>query len=347
VDVELPWDPAALEAAARERLPAIAYAYYAAGAGMESSVAANPRAWGRWWLRPRVLVDAGAVSTATTVLGTPIALPVMLAPCAFHRLAHADAEAATARAAAAAGTVMMVSTHSSLPLEQVVPHATAGAWFQLYVDPDPGVTLGRLRRAEECGCGALVITVDAPVWGVRYRGLGDSAAFAEAAGSTAVSSGAATFLGLDWAGVERIAAATRLPVVLKGILHPDDAGRAAASGVAGLVVSNHGGRQLDGSIPPALALPEVVAAVAGRLEVYVDGGVRSGADVLRALALGARAVLVGRPYLWALTLGGEAGVLALLRRLGAETANAMTLAGQTDPARVDPGIVVAADPRLS
>jgi 4-hydroxymandelate oxidase len=347
VDVELPWDPAALEAAARERLPAIAYAYYAAGAGMESRVAANPRAWGRWWLRPRVLVDAGAVSTATRVLGTPIALPVMLAPCAFHRLAHADAEAATARAAAAAGTVMMVSTHSSLPLEQVVPHATAGAWFQLYVDPDPGVTLGRLRRAEECGCGALVITVDAPVWGVRYRGLGDSAAFAEAAGSTAVSSGAATFLGLDWAGVERIAAATRLPVVLKGILHPDDAGRAAASGVAGLVVSNHGGRQLDGSIPPALALPEVVAAVAGRLEVYVDGGVRSGADVLRALALGARAVLVGRPYLWALTLGGEAGVLALLRRLGAETANAMTLAGQTDPARVDPGIVVAADPRLS
>jgi 4-hydroxymandelate oxidase len=271
----------------------------------------------------------------------------MLAPCAFHRLAHADAEAATARAAAAAGTVMVVSTHSSLPLEQVVPHATAGAWFQLYVDPDPGVTLGRVRRAEECGCGALVITVDAPVWGVRYRGLGDSAAFAEAAGSTAVSSGAATFLGLDWAGVERIAAATRLPVVLKGILHPDDAGRAAASGVAGLVVSNHGGRQLDGSIPPALALPEVVAAVAGRLEVYVDGGVRSGADVLRALALGARAVLVGRPYLWALTLGGEAGVLALLRRLGAETANAMTLAGQTDPARVDPGIVVAADPRLS
>jgi 4-hydroxymandelate oxidase len=347
MDVELPWDPAALEAAARERLPAIAYAYYAAGAGKESSVAANPRAWERWWLRPRVLVDTGAVSTATTVQGTPIALPVMLAPCAFHRLAHADAEAATARAAAAAGTVMIVSTHSSLPLEQVVPHATAGAWFQLYVDPDPEVTLGRVRRAEACGCGALVITVDAPVWGVRYRGLGDSAAFAEAAGSTAVSSGAATFLGLDWAGVERIAAATPLPVVLKGILHPDDAGRAATSGVTGLVVSNHGGRQLDGSIPPALALPEVVAAVAGRLEVYVDGGVRSGADVLRALALGARAVLVGRPYLWALTLGGEAGVLALLRRLGAETANAMTLAGQTDPARVDPGIVVAADPRLS
>jgi 4-hydroxymandelate oxidase len=192
-----------------------------------------------------------------------------------------------------------------------------------------------------------VITVDAPVWGVRYRGLGDSAAFAEAAGSTAVSSGAATFLGLDWAAVERIAASTPLPVVLKGILHPDDAARAAGCGAAALVVSNHGGRQLDGSIPPALALPEVVAAVDGRLEVYVDGGVRTGPDVLRALALGARAVLVGRPYLWALTLGGESGVLALLRRLGAETANAMTLAGQTDATRVERGIVVAAGPPLS
>jgi 4-hydroxymandelate oxidase len=192
-----------------------------------------------------------------------------------------------------------------------------------------------------------VITVDAPVWGVRYRGLGDSAAFAEAAGSTAVSSGAATFLGLDWAAVERIAASTSLPVVLKGILHPDDAARAAGCGASALVVSNHGGRQLDGSIPPALALPEVVAAVDGRLEVYVDGGVRTGPDVLRALALGARAVLVGRPYLWALTLGGEAGVLALLRRLGAETANAMTLAGQTDATRVERGIVVGPGPPLS
>ncbi len=347
MDVELPWDPAALEAAARERLPTIAYAYYAAGAGMETSVAANPRAWERWWLRPRVLVDVAAVSTATAVLGTPVALPVLLAPCAFHRLAHADAEAATARAAAAAGTVMVVSTHSSLPLEEVVPHAAAGAWFQLYADPDPEVTLGRVRRAEECGCGALVITVDAPAWGLRYRGLGDAAAFAEAAGSTAVSSGAATHLGLDWAGVERIVAATALPVVLKGILHPDDAARAAAAGVVGVVVSNHGGRQLDGAIPPALALPEVVAAVAGGLEVYVDGGVRSGADVLRALALGARAVLVGRPYLWALALGGEAGVRALLRRLAAETANAMTLAGQTDATRVESGIVVPAGPPVS
>jgi len=345
--VEIPWDPAALEAAARERLPDVAYAYYAAGAGLEASVAANPRAWERWWLRPRVLVDVTSVSTGTTVLGTPVRLPVLLAPCAFHRLAHLDAEAATARAAAAAGTVMVVSTHSSLPLEEVVPHASAGAWFQLYCDPDPEVTATRVRRAEQAGCTALVVTVDAPVWGVRYRGLGDSAAFAAAAGSTAVSSGATTFLGLDWAAVERLAASTRLPVVLKGILHPDDAARAAAIGVRAVVVSNHGGRQLDGSIPPALALPEVVDAVAGRVEVYVDGGVRSGADVLRALALGARAVLVGRPYLWALTLGGEAGVLALLRRLTLETANAMTLAGQTDATGVERGIVVAAGPPLS
>ena len=344
---DVPWDPEALEAAARDRLPPIAYAYYAAGAGLETSVAANRRAWERFWLRPRVLVDVGAVSTATTVLGAPVALPLLLAPCAFHRLAHPDAEAATARAAAAAGTVMVVSTHSSMPLEEIVPHAGAGAWFQLYCDPDPGVTAERVGRAEAAGCTALVITVDAPVWGVRYRGLGDSAAFAAAAGSTAVSSGAATHLGLDWAEVERITAATRLPVVLKGILHPADADRAAESGVAAVVVSNHGGRQLDGSIPPALALGEVVAAVAGRAEVYVDGGVRTGADVLRALALGARAALVGRPYLWALTLGGEAGVDALLRRLALEVANAMTLSGQTDATRVESGIVVSAVPPLS
>jgi len=209
-------------------------------------------------------------------------------------------------------------------LSVFVPHATAGAWFQLYCDPDPEVTAARVRRAEASGCSALVVTVDAPVWGVRYRGLGDSAAFAAAAGSTAVSSGAATFLGLDWTAVERLAATTALPVVLKGILHPADAARAAEIGVA-----------------------EVVEAVTGRLEVYVDGGVRSGADVLRALALGARAVLVGRPYLWALTLGGDAGVLALLRRLSLETANAMTLAGQTDATRVERGIVVAGGAPLS
>ena len=143
--VKLPWDPVALEAAARERLPDVAYAYYAAGAGLETTVAANPRAWERWWLRPRVLVDVATVSTATTVLGTAVRLPVLLAPCAFHRLAHPDAEAATARAAAAAGTVMIVSTHSSLPLEEVVPHATAGAWFQLYCDPDPEVTAARVK----------------------------------------------------------------------------------------------------------------------------------------------------------------------------------------------------------
>jgi 4-hydroxymandelate oxidase len=344
---ELPWDPVALEEEARARLPAIAYAYYAAGAGLEASVAANPRAWERWWLRPRVLVDVGRVSTATTVLGTPVRLPVLLAPCAFHRLAHPDAEAATARAAAAAGTVMVVSTHSSLPLEDIVPGCGGLAWFQLYTDPDRELTMRRIRRAEECGCAAVVVTVDAPVWGVRYRGLGDSAAFAAAAGSTAVSSGAATNLGLDWHEIERLASATPLPLVLKGVLHPDDAGRAAECGVAGVVVSNHGGRQLDGTIPPALALPEVVGAVSGRLEVYVDGGVRTGADVLRGLALGARAVLVGRPYLWALTLGGEAGVLALLTRLGAEVANAMTLAGQTDATRVERGIVVAAGATLS
>ena len=338
--VLLPTDPAALEAAARERLHDAAYNYYAAGAGLETSLEHNVDAWRRWHLLPRVLVDVRGVSTATTVLGTPVSMPVLTAPCAVNRLAHPDGELAVARAAAAEGTVQVVSTSSSYTLEDVSSCVDSPRWFQLYTARDPAVTDERVRRAVACGMAAIVLTVDLPALGIRYRGLGR---FDELpADDRRVLRGlldTATNPALDWAEVERIRALTALPLVLKGLLHPDDVRRAVELGVDAIIVSNHGARQLDGTLPPALALPGAVAAAAGRAEVYVDGGVRSGADVLRALALGARAVLIGRPYLWALAVAGEAGVRELLALMHAEVHNVMTLAGQCDAARVDPGIV--------
>ena len=336
----LPTDPLELEAAAREHLHEAAYNYYAAGAGMETSLEENVRAWRHWHILPRVLVDVSNVRTETTVLGTPVTMPVLTAPCAVNRLAHPEGELAVARATAAAGTVHVLSTASSYPPEEVAACSQAPRWFQLYTAPDRAVTDERVRRAEACGMSAVVLTVDLPTLGIRYRGLGrfdelpedDRRVLFELL-TTAANPG------LDWKEVDRIRNRTSLPLVLKGLLHPGDVRRAAELGVDAIIVSNHGARQLDGAIPPALALPGAVAAAGGRLEIYVDGGVRSGADVLRALALGARAVLIGRPYLWALALGGESGVLELLERIRAEVLNVLRLAGQCEASSVDSDIV--------
>jgi 4-hydroxymandelate oxidase len=340
--VTLPSDPIELEAAARERLHEAAYNYYAAGAGAETGLEENVLAWRHWHIRPRVLVGVAQASTATTVLGMRVTMPVLTAPCAVNRLAHPDGELAVARAAAAVGTVQLLSTASSYPPEEVAACVDAPRWFQLYTAPDSDVTDQRIRRAEACGMSAIVLTVDLPALGIRYRGLGRFDELPDderhIMGELFISSANP---GLDWTEVERIHALTRLPLVLKGLLHPGDVRRAVDLGVEAIVVSNHGARQLDGTLPPALALPEAVKAAAGRLEVYVDGGVRSGADVLRALALGARAVLIGRPYLWVLALDGEAGVRELLERFRGEVANVMSLAGQRDAAAVDSDIVVA------
>lgn len=337
----LPRRPEELEAAARARLSEAAYAYYAAGAGLEIGLEANVAAWQRWWLRPRMLRDVSGVSTATEVLGLPIRVPVLCAPCAVNRLAHPDGEAAVARACAEAGTVQLVSSASSLPIEEICAASDAPKWFQLYATPDPEVTWQRVRRAEEAGCRAIVLTVDLPAPGIRDRGLGRLDELPEAERAALRGLFGAANPRLTWEDVDRLVARSSLPVVLKGLLHPDDVRLAVEHGVAAVVVSNHGARQLDGSLPPALALPDCVAAAAGRLEVYVDGGVRTGTDVVRALALGARAVLVGRPYLWALALGGAAGVADLLERLTEETANVLAQCGQADARRVDPDIVVA------
>jgi 4-hydroxymandelate oxidase len=323
-------------------MSAVAYAFYASGSFAEVSVVENVAAWSRWYVRPRMGIDVRTISTATTVLDTPIQIPLLLAPCGFNKLAHPDGELAVARACAAAGTIQVLSSASGIPPADVAAVSDAPKWFQLYADNDEGVTDERVARAEESGFEAVVLTVDTPALAIRYQGIADFQVFFEELQSHEIVAPVLTFCErLDWMEIERIASATKLPLVLKGVLHPEDARLAPDHGAAAVIVSNHGGRQMDGSIPPALALPDVVEAADGRVEVYVDGGIRTGVDVLRALALGARAVLVGRPYLWALAIGGEAGVRELLDRFRAELLNALALAGQTDATTVDPSIVVS------
>jgi 4-hydroxymandelate oxidase len=339
----LPTNVEAMEAAARERISAVAYAYFSAGSFAETSVVENVTAWSKWYVRPRMGVNVQNIDTTTTILGTPISMPLFTAPCGFNKLAHDDGELAVARACASVGTVQVLSSATGIDPQLVAQASDSPKWFQLYADNDPAVTDERVARAEAAGFEAVAITVDTPTLGVRYQGLADVVEFLNELERKQVTSPVLTFCDkLDWTELERIASKTALPVVLKGILHPDDAGRAHDHGASAVIVSNHGGRQMDGSVPPALALPDIVEAADGRIEVYVDGGVRTGVDVLRALALGARACLIGRPYLWALALGGEDGVRELLERFHTELVNAMALSGQTDVKDVDRSIVVSA-----
>jgi len=336
---------AEIELAARERLTPLAYEYYVGGANDEVTVRENRAAFERLALRYRVLVDVSRRTTATTVLGTPIEFPVLVAPTAFQRLACDDGEIATARAAAAAGTVMILSTASTCTIEDV--GAIGGPqWFQLYVYADRGLTKALVERGEAAGMKAIVLTVDAPILGRRERDLrnrfhlpdGVRLANVPSSGSVPMPTGHgesglanhfATGIdaGLTWRDVEWLRSLTKLPVLIKGIVRGDDAARAVEHGAAGIIVSNHGGRQLDTAIASVRALPEVAEAVAGRAEVLVDGGVRRGTDVIKAIALGARAVLVGRPVVWGLAAGGESGARRVLELLRAEVDVAMALCG--------------------
>jgi 4-hydroxymandelate oxidase len=317
------------EQAAREALDPGAYGYYAGGAGDERTLRANVEAFRRWELRPRVLVDVSEASTATNVLGEEIALPLLVAPTAFQRLAHPDGELATARAAAAAGTVMCLSTLSSVsPPELAAAVPEAPLWFQLYWSRDRGFTRDLVASAEEAGFRAIVLTVDFPVAGRRERDLRAEFTLPDdlPAPNLPVTLARRDFhaaLGdvvdttLTWRDLEWLRSNCSLPLVVKGVLTEEDALLAAEHGAAAVIVSNHGGRQLDG-VPATLdVLPEVAEAVGERVEVLLDGGIRRGTDVLEALALGARAVLAGRAVLWGLAVGGEEGVgrvLALLRQ---------------------------------
>jgi 4-hydroxymandelate oxidase len=353
------------EAVARERLSPEAYDYYAGGAHDEVTLRENRAAYDRLSLAYRVLVDVSRCDLATAVLGQPLAMPVLVAPTAFHRLADPLGEVATARAAGAAGTAMILSTLSTSTIESVVEAAAGPIWFQLYVYKDRRATEGLVRRAEAAGCKALVLTVDAPVLGRRERdvrnrfrlppGLAVANLLPEGYGDippAAADSGLAAYVAalldpsLSWRDVAWLRSLTDLPVLVKGIVRADDALRAAEAGAAGIVVSNHGGRQLDTSPATIDVLPEVVDALAARghaIEVLVDGGVRRGTDVLKALALGAKAVLLGRPILWGLAAYGEAGVASVLRMFRDELDLAMSLAGAPAVAAITRDLVRRAD----
>jgi isopentenyl diphosphate isomerase/L-lactate dehydrogenase-like FMN-dependent dehydrogenase len=336
------------EELAREALDAGALGYYAGGAADERTLRENVEAWGRRRLRPRVLVDVSAVSAATTVLGTEIALPVVVAPVALQKMAHPDGEAGMARAAAAAGTIMTLSTiATSTPAEVAAGAPPAPRWFQVYVLEDRGVTRALVDQAVDEGFTALALTVDAPRAGRRERDFRTAFAVPEGIDMPAVTAAVGHSAGvtvqeffslvdrsLTWRDLERFVADSPLPVVLKGVQTGEDAALACEHGAAAVVVSNHGGRQLDGVAATADLLPEVVEAVAGRVEVLVDGGVRRGSDVVTALALGARAVLIGRPTLWGLAAGGEAGARRVLELLREEVELALTLLGCPAPAAV-------------
>ena len=334
-----------VERAASERLPPDVLAYVAGGAGAERTVDWNRDAFSRRRLRPRVLVDVSSVSTATTVLGTSVTMPVLVAPTAAHGHVHPDRERATARGAAAAGTIFCLSTVATSSATEVAEAAPEGKhWFQLYVFRDRGISDHIVAQALESGFSAVVVTADVPVVGVRDAErrvawtLDEQTlpAFVEARAHGAEFDDPLAFIdpSLDWAYLEDLCSRLDVPVVLKGVLTGEDAALACQSGVAGIVVSNHGGRQLDGAVASLDALPEVVDAVDGRAEVYLDGGVRRGSDVVTALALGARAVFVGRPVLYGLALDGEAGVRQVLELFRAETENALSLLGCRSPAEV-------------
>ncbi len=341
------------EAAAKENLDPMVYDYYASGAHDEITLAENDRAYDRIRLRYRVLRDVSERSLAATVLGQELALPLLVAPTAFHRLAHEDGELATVRAAGAAGAGLVLSTLSTCSIEEVTAAASGPVWFQLYVYRDREITAALVRRAAEAGCQGIVLTVDAQIWGIRERdvrnrfqlppgiemknllpaGMDDLPKEAQGSGLGAY----VTSLfdpSLNWKDVDWLASLSDLPVVIKGVVHPEDACLAADHGAAGLVVSNHGGRQLDTAPATIDVLPEIIGAVDGRIEVLIDGGIRRGTDVVKALAMGAKAVSVGRPVLWGLAAGGEAGVVRVLEILSQETNLAMGLCGATSPAEL-------------
>lgn len=334
------------EEAAAAQLESLARDYYRSGARDEITLRENRAVFDRARLRFRVLAGVSEIETTTAVFGHPVSMPVLAAPTAFHKLAHPEGEIATARGVGGAGTVMCLSTLSNSPVEKVV-EATAGpVFFQLYVYRDRGATRALVDRVREAGVRALLLTVDAPVLGTRERdvrnefrlpdGLDMPNATAEpyrrlgsATGDSALGAWVKENLdpGLTWDDLDWLCDVSGLPVVVKGIVREDDADRAVGHGAAGIVVSNHGGRQLDTSVTTLEALPEVVEGANGRCAIWLDGGVRRGTDVVKALALGAEAVLVGRPILWGLAVDGSEGVTRVLGLLRAELEEAMRLCG--------------------
>ena len=329
---------------AREKLDPVYYDYFASGAQDEITVQANEAAFRRLSLVPRVLRGVGEPDLGLTVLGQEASMPVLLAPTAFHRLAHPAGELETARAAAASGVIMVAAMLSTVAVEEV---ATSGAtlWFQLYLQPDLGYTESLVRRAEAAGCKALVVTVDSPALGRNERkDRHDFYDLPPGMSCANLRDGDVRQVVLSpdfsWKDIEWLRGITSLPIVLKGILHPADAALAVEYGAAAVIVSNHGGRQLD-TMPPTIdRLPLIADAVRGQVPLLLDGGVRRGTDIVKALAYGAQAVAIGRPVMWGLSVAGAEGVTKVLSLLRAELVNALTLCGVADLRAVPRELVV-------
>jgi lactate 2-monooxygenase len=362
---EMPFEPSLLEAAARERFAPTAFGYVAGSAGTELTARTNREAFARWQIVPRFLRDVSVRDLSTSVLGTPLPAPIALAPIGVQSIVHPDAEIAVAKAAASLRIPMALSTVSSYRLEDV---AAAGGdsprWFQLYWPKDRDVGASLLARAKAAGFSALLLTLDTFILAWRPRDLAHAyLPFLQRLGLANYESDPAFLAGLDktpdedptasilhwqsmfgdpsntWADLAWVREHWDGPIALKGVLHPDDARRGVDAGVEGILVSNHGGRQIDGEIASLDALPAVVAAVDGRADVLLDSGVRTGSDVMKALALGAKAVLLGRPYVYGLGLAGEDGVRHVLRSLLAELDLSMALAGCASLADVGPELL--------
>lgn len=344
------------EAIAKERLPKEEYDYIAGGATDELSVERNRRAYESWALRPRVLRDVSKLDLSTTVLGTRVSLPVLIAPCGGHQKAHPDGELATYRAAASRGTIMAVSANASTSFEKLAAAAEGDLWMQLYPYRDRALTREWLARAEAAGYKAICVTLDSQ-WppkrernlrnnyrrkrGVNYPDAKEGASAPRPGGRVGEGSDpSATWDDLTW-----IKSATRLPVAAKGIMTAEDVEACAAAGADAVIVSNHGGRHLDNTLATVEVLVEAAAAKKGSMEILLDGGVRRGADVVKAIALGARAVFIGRPLFWGLAAGGERGVARVLDILKEELEITMAKCGRPTIASIDAATIVKA-PRL-
>lgn len=342
------------EAPARARVEPTAWDYISGGAEDEITLRENRAAFERTFLRPRYLRDASERDLATTALGVKIPFPLLLAPTGYQTLSHPEGEVETARGAGAAGVPMLLSTVATRTLEDVARAATGPLWFQLYMMRDMAVNEWLVRRAERNGFRAIVFTVDASFMANRERDRRNRLSFANVNVEnllTRTEDAPATILAarhyvdlewkedISWGDVEWLKDRTSLPIVIKGLLTAQDAELAVEHGAAGIVVSNHGGRQLDGAPATLDVLPEIADAVGGRLEIYLDGGVRRGTDILKAVALGAQAVCIGRPYVWGLAADGARGVRRVIEMLKYEFDTAMALTGMRSVTELDPGVI--------
>jgi 4-hydroxymandelate oxidase len=336
------------EEAARKKLPPTTADFMAGGAADEITIRWNREAYDRLALRPRVLIDVSQLDTRVRLLGLDLPHPILLAPVAYQKLLHKEGEIAAARGAGAEGALFVVSSSGNVAVEAIAKVATAPLWFQLYVQPDAGMNRDLLQRAQAAGCRAACVTVDTPVLGPRNREqrsgfrlppglkvpMNPQNVQARGAG------GSAKRVSVTWKDIEAFQSMSSMPVLLKGVLDPEDADQAARAGVAGIIVSNHGGRNLDTAPATIDALPGIVDRVAGRIPVLVDGGIRRGTDVVKALARGASAVLIGRPYAYGLAVGGADGVARVVRILKTELEMAMALVGRPRIADLDRSVII-------